>query len=225
MQRLAIIITGFPGSGSTTLGKNIAKRLGWPPPYYSGGVVRWLTAEIEKSGKDAVLKMTTADIVAAMEDGKIVAQPKLTESYKNFPKELDLLVDKVQAKLLEKKEYGVHEGRIAWFLAQRLKYENKALDKIFISICCTVDPIIGARRLSRREEHKDKLWYEIYDDTQRRIQLERQRYQELYHIENHLDPKNFDIVIDTSRFDEEGAYKFALYKTELICPVINKLKK
>lgn len=225
MQRLAIIVTGFPGSGSTTLGKNIAKHLGWPPPYYSGGIVRWLTSEIEKFGKDAVLKMSTADIVAAMEEGKIVAQPNLTESYKNFPKELDLLVDGVQARFLEKKEYGVHEGRITWFLAQRLKCENKALDKIFVSICCVVDPIIGAKRLSGREEHRGKPWHEIYDDAKRRVKIERQRYKELYRIENHLDPKNFDVIVDTSHFDEEGVYKVALYKTGLICPVIKNLKK
>ncbi|QQG45720.1 MAG: hypothetical protein HYW89_02270 [Candidatus Sungiibacteriota bacterium] len=218
MQRLGITVTGFPGSGSTTFGKKLAKKLNWPPPYYSGGVIRWLTAKIEEVGREMVLAMPPQEVTRAMESGLINPQPRLTQAYAEFPPELDRLVDWVQMEFLEKKDCGVHEGRIAWFLAKKLHEEGRALDKIFINICCVVDPQVGALRQLERAENSGKTTESILEDTEKRVLVEQGRYDGLYGLKNHLAPDNFDVVIDTTELDALGVLWRALQLIDRIRP-------
>ena len=202
MARVGILVTGYPGSGSTTLGKNIARELGWPLPYYSGGVVRWLAEKIEKLGRKNFLAKTdeqiTQDIVAALKSGEIPNRPSIAEEYRTFPPRLDLLVDSIQEKLIEELDCGVHEGRLAWFFAKKIRKEERASDKIFISICCVVDPVVGAERQCKRPENARKTIPLVLQETSERLSHEQRRYFELYGIIDHLALTNFDIVIDTT---------------------------
>lgn len=220
MQRIGITVTGFPGSGSTTLGNSITEKLGWPRPFYSGGVIRWLIGEMERRGREAILKMSPVEIMDVMERGKIALQPELSKKYREFPKELDRTVDAVQKELLAEKEFGVHEGRVAWFFAKTLHREGRASDKKFINILCTVRPEIGARRLLLRPEYKNtaKTVAEIMVESAGRIDVEQKRYQELYSIEDHLHHSNFDIVIDTTNLTQDEACSFALQELKRLHP-------
>lgn len=222
MQRIGITITGFPGSGSTTLGNSIAEKLGWPRPFYSGGVVRWLIGEIERRGREALLKMSSVEILDAMERGKIELQPELFKKYHVFPKEFDQMVDAVQKELLAEKQVGVHEGRTAWFFAKTLHSEGRAPDKRFINILCTVQPEIGALRLLMRPEYKNtaKTAAEIVMESAGRVKIERERYKELYDIEDHLNHSHFDIVIDTTNLTQDEACSFALQELKRLYPIL-----
>lgn len=218
MPRLGIALTGFPGSGSTTLGKNIARALNLPPPYYAGGVVRWLCGEIAVRGIGAVINASPDEILQAIECGKISERKDIAIEYSEFPEELDRLVDEVQYKLLEEKEAGVHEGRITPHLAHRLKQEGRAGDKIFIKICCTVDPREGAKRQRKRKENHGKDIALIIEETIRRLCVEQERYRLLYNIKDPLHERHFDIVINTTALSEEETTLQALRKIEELHP-------
>jgi len=172
MQRVAIVISGQPGSGSTTLAKNMAKKLGWPAPFYSGGIVREIMASAEKVGRDKILTMPPEKIQKMMKSKKILSYRKPL-SYKDFPAKLDLIIDRVQKELLEQEKFGVHEGRIAWFLADSIKNSGKAPDKIFIKICCVVDKTVGAERLQKRKKGSLPITVaEIVKETEQRLKEE-----------------------------------------------------
>lgn len=218
MARIGILVTGYPGSGSTTLGKNIARELGWPLPYYSGGIVRWLAEKIEKQGRETFLSKTDEEIVLeisiALKSGEIPNRPSIAEEYKTFPPRLDLLVDSIQEKLIEDLDRGVHEGRLAWFFAKKLREEGRAADKLLISICCVVDPLVGAERQGKRPENSGKTIRQIFQETEERLSHERKRYFELYGITGHLARTNFDIVIDTTDLLQEGACALAFHEID-----------
>lgn len=218
MQRIGITVTGFPGSGSTTLGKNLASTLQWPPPYYSGGVVRWLTGEIERRGIDAVRQVSAAEVYAAMDSGKISLQPNIANAYKEFPTELDILVDQVQKQFLEEKQVGIHEGRVAAHLAAALDHEGRLPEKIFIKILCEVAPEIGAGRLQNREENMRRSVVQLMHETELRLLWERERYWSLYKISDHLSREHFDVIIDTSHYSPEEVLMEALRGVEHLHP-------
>lgn len=209
MSRIGITIAGHPGSGSTTLGKGIARTLGWPKPYYSGGVVRWLAEKMEKEGREAFLEKSDPDIIReitdALKSGEVPERPRISEEYRTFPARLDYLVDTIQAKLMEELSNGVHEGRVAWFFAKKLHREGRALDKTFLHILCRVHPSVGAERQLRRPENIGKSVAQVRSETKKRLRWERQRYLDLYGINNPLHPKHFDVLIDTSFLTEEEA--------------------
>lgn len=218
MQKLAIVVTGFPGAGSTSLCENLITKFGLPRHYYAGRVVRWLTVLCEARGRESVLDMTPEEIMWAMESGREATQQNIARAYRNFPPELDRLVDLVQQSLLEKKTFGVHEGRMAPHLVYRLRQEGKALDKKFITILCTVDPTIGAKRHQRKEENKGKSVAKIMKENSDRVSDEEARYKTLYGIQKHLSPEHFDIVVDTTPFSKDETCVEVLKQIENIHP-------
>lgn len=214
MPRTGITLTGLAGSGSTTLGRNVAKAFKWPKPYYAGGVVRWLAERMEKEGRDLFLAKSDDEIIReitdALKSGEVPERPSIADDYRTFPPRLDRLVDEIQLKLLEELDCGVHEGRVAWFFSKKLHRDGRALDKTFLHVFCTVDPGVGAERQLRRPENRGKNAEQVRRETQARLHWERERYRDLYGIENHLDPANFDIIIDTTILTEEAALMRAI---------------
>lgn len=219
IKPVALVITGYPGSGSTSLGINLAKRLLWPSPYYAGGVVRLLTKLIENYGSlEVVGQMTPRSIADQFECGTSVLQPEISKLYKNFPQELDRLVDAVQEELLVTKEVGVHEGRVAPHLVDKIKRAGRAPEKVFIKILCGVSSLVGAERLLRRPENFGKSLTQIAIETSDRIKVERLRYKTLYGIEDHLNEKYFDIVFTTDESTETETWILVLDAIKSLYP-------
>jgi CMP/dCMP kinase len=107
--------------------------------------------------------------------------------------EVDREVDEYQRKLGETEDKLVVEGRTSFHFVPN-SY------KIFLD----VDEDVGAQRIfedlkknSDRNEDIYRSVSEVKQSIQERVNNEIERYQNLYGI-NHLDKKNFDLVIDTS---------------------------
>lgn len=218
MSRIGIIVTGYPGSGSTTLAENIVQKFNWPPHYYSGAIVRWLIDKLENTDKGGFPVKSPEELIQAFVNGEVSHKPKLLSRYGDFPPELDIWVDRAQTALLETKDCGVHEGRVVWYLAKKLHEEGRALDKKIITICCVVGLIEGARRQAKRQENEGRSVEEIVEETIKRLKVERERYRALYGIEDHLDPRNFDIVIDTTFLSKELTLDVALEQLRMHHP-------
>lgn len=219
MKRVGIVVTGFGGSGSTTLCKKLAtEAFGLPRHYYAGGIIRWLVGLIEKQGVETVRAMNNLELLEAFETGEISFQPNIAAAYRDFPPDLDQRVDQIQELLLEQKDFGVHEGRIAPHAAKKLQREGRAADKLFIKILCEVDPWIGAERQLERPENKGKSADQVFAETRERLRWERERYLALYGIENHLAREHFNIVINTTVFSPEKVFMESLRLMEDLYP-------
>lgn len=103
--------------------------------------------------------------------------------------ELERSIDNRQAELMNEQDDLVVEGRVAPF--QDCPWTK-------VNILVTVSPAEGARRQLQRPENANMTLDEMLKLSERRLQTERERYRRLYGIQNHLDPKFFDIVIDTT---------------------------
>ena len=109
-------------------------------------------------------------------------------------------VDAEIAASLATKDNQIIEGRMAPFWETPFKKINLLL---------TVDPIEGARRQQERDENKDIPLEEMARLSAERLANERQRYKSLYGIENHFDPRHFDIVIDTTKLSKDEVFEKA----------------
>jgi len=129
--------------------------------------------------------------------GKIIDEEakKAGKSSDDFYKELEInpdfekQIDEKQKELMDSLENLVIDSRLSPFL-------NTNNTKI--SVLLTVSPEEGASRLQKRDEYKHLTLAQIKKIVRARILIEKQRYQKLYNIPSHLDPKKFDIVIDTT---------------------------
>lgn len=222
MQRIAIAVTGFPGSGSTSFGKNIAKALGFPPPFYAGGVVRCLAEKIEGMGRDALLALPKDElkstVMEMMRSGRVPPRPNIGEEYVRFPHELDLLIEEIQLDLLRDEVVGVHEGRMAAHVVRQLKTAGEAPDKLFIRICCIAEEEERIRRLKNRDEYQEKPFEVVRQESAERLATERERYRKLYGVADHLAPEHFDIVVDTTHFSQEENLGRVLREIESLHP-------
>jgi cytidylate kinase len=52
--------------------------------------------------------------------------------------------------------------------------------------------------------------------TAEREKMERERYKMLYGIENHLDPENYTLILDTSILSEQEVFQKALDGIQLV---------
>ncbi|MEK7102261.1 MAG: (d)CMP kinase [Patescibacteria group bacterium] len=169
---MIITISGLPGSGKSTVGKRLAKQLGYR--FYSIGDLR---------GK------------MAMERGmSIAALNKLGESEAWTDQE----VDEYQKKLAHTEDNFVIDGRLSWhFIPQSFK--------VFL----TVDVEEGARRIFRKQRPDEppvQSVEEMVTANRARIASDNTRYQKWYGIQFN-DPKNYDVVIDTTRGGQKQVMK------------------
>jgi len=172
---MRIIVSGPPKAGKTTVSNLLAAELGYKQ-FYAGSIFKQMAANL---GKD------------------------INQFYREVAKnpELELRIDTEQEKFIRDNDNIVVQGRIAPFLAPEIPKV-----KIFLK----VDLMEAARRQAEKEGDKRTL-LEIAAALSERIAEERAHYarlRKLYggfynNFEDHLDEKNFDIVIDTTFMDEQ----------------------
>ncbi|MDO8584059.1 MAG: cytidylate kinase family protein [bacterium] len=166
---MIISISGTPGSGKTTVGKEIAKALGMP--FYSIGDLR---------GKMAMERGVTID-----ELNTIGEQDAST----------DTPIDDYQKALGEKEDNFVVEGRLSWlFIPHSLKVyldcdPSEAARRIFLE-CQT-----GGSK--RQDENICQTQEAVKTGIENRVASDVKRYDAIYHVD-YRDPAHYDIVFDTT---------------------------
>lgn len=108
-------------------------------------------------------------------------------------------VDQRQATMMREKDDLIVQGRVAWYFAKSSPF------KVF-NILLTVSPVVGAERAGKKKENINKTVDEVTIATIDREKMERERYKMLYGIENHLDPAQYDFVLDTSSLTEQEVF-------------------
>ena len=131
---------------------------------------------------------------------EIAAERRMTiegfyEKLKSEP-DLERSIDERQRKLMREKDNLIVQGRIAWYFA---KQSLRPSFNIFLK----VNPEAGAERAGKRPENAGRRLHEILEANESRAQAEHERYRELYQIEDFLDPRHYDFVLDTTRLTEE----------------------
>lgn len=114
------------------------------------------------------------------------------EETKKIPPELDRKVDMDFQELMKKGEGIVFEARLAGWLA-------KDLNQVF-KILLLCDFNTAMERVSKRE---GKGIEEVKAENSKRSKALLEKFKELYGVENYLDPKYFDLVIDTTNLNQE----------------------
>lgn len=99
----------------------------------------------------------------------------------------------------------VMEGRITAFLPCAFRPVN-----LFIK----VDETEGVRRQMNRPENQGKEFNEMLVLTRKRIQDERERYQALYQISNHLDEKCYHLVVNSTHLSPEELLREVIRQIE-----------
>lgn len=112
-------------------------------------------------------------------------------------------VDQRQATLMREQDNLIVQGRIAWYFAKSSPF------KIF-NVLLKVDPATGARRSGERKENIGRSVDEMVVATAEREKMEQERYKMLYGIEKHLDPTNYDLIVDTSILSEQEVFQKVL---------------
>ena len=105
-------------------------------------------------------------------------------------------VDNRQIELMSACDDLVVEGRIAAFLPCSFKAVN-----VFLK----VSEEEGVRRMLKREENKEHSLEEMLNLSRHRVKEEREHYRTLYGINDHLDEREYDIIIDTTWMSPEEA--------------------
>lgn len=113
-------------------------------------------------------------------------------------------VDQRQATMMREKDDLIVQGRVAWYFAKSSPF------KVF-NILLTVSPIVGAERIGEKKENVGKTADEVAIATGEREKMERERYKMLYGIENHLDPAQYDFVLDTTLLTEQEVFDKVLW--------------
>ncbi len=162
---MIITISGVPGSGKSTAGKSVARKLGYE--YVSMGDFR---------GKMAMERGLTID-----ELNKLGEKEDWT----------DRQADEYQRELGKTKDNLVVEGRLSWHFIPRSF-------KVFL----TVDSEEAAQRTLRNpEDRPDEKpaanLAEAKEAVEQRLASDKKRYLQHYGLD-YTDPKNYDLVIDTS---------------------------
>lgn len=102
-------------------------------------------------------------------------------------------IDRRQAERMRAEDYLIVDGRMAAF--QETHFD-------MCKVLLTVDLEEGARRIQSRE-NKGKSLTKTLAEMKGRMNDERARYLNLYAIEDFLDPKYYDVVIDTTKITAE----------------------
>ena len=174
---MIITITGDPGSGKSTIGKRLAKELGFKR-YYIGQLRR-----------DAAKKrdMTLAQYNAYGEEHP----------------ETDYEVDDYQKDLGKNEDQFIIEGRTSWFLIPHSIKLYVAVDpqegarRVFSDL---------QESDARNEDSDLHNVADVVESHERRKKSDHYRYQKYYNIDC-SDLSQYDLVIDTTKLNKEEAYK------------------
>ena len=119
----------------------------------------------------------------------------------------DEIPDEYQKKLGKSEKDFVFEGRLSWYFIPNA-----------IKIFLKVDKKIGAKRIiqeKRDSEAKVKTMEEQIKLNKERFKSDTKRYLKIYNIKNYLDPKNFDIVLDTTHLNKEQVLQKVLQEIKI----------
>lgn len=119
--------------------------------------------------------------------------------------DLEKSVDNRQIALMMSSDNLVMEGRITAFLPCAFRPVN-----LFIR----VDELTGALRQMNRPENKSRTINEMIALSRERVKNEKQRYQDLYGIPDHLDESCYDIVIDATHLSPEELFQEIIRQIE-----------
>ncbi len=124
---------------------------------------------------------------------------KFYEALRDNPA-LEREIDARQNKLMMEKSNLIVQGRIAWYFAKMSPFPS-------INIFLSVDPRIGAERKIKEGRYPNNSMEEVLLLDHTREDHERVHYKDLYGIEDHLNPNQYDIVIDTSRMTQMEVFE------------------
>lgn len=178
---MIITISGLPGSGKSTVGKMLAKKLGYE--YFSVGDLR---------GQMALKHGLTLDELNKLGE---------TEDW------TDREADATQAEMGRTKDNIIFEGRMSWHAIPHSF-------KIFL----TVDMAEAAKRVwhsldNRPDEKKPASLAKTQHLLAERLASDKKRYLQYYGVD-YTDPKNFDLVIDTTSTVQEKVTQLILDKIQ-----------
>jgi cytidylate kinase len=165
---MIITISGIAGSGKTTVGKLIAEKLGYK--FYDIGTLRKQMAKARG--------MTIEEF------------NKLGETDSSTDKDADAFT----INLAKSEKDFVMQGRTAYYFIPHS-----------VKIYLTVSPQVAAKRVSldnfnpdRNSASKSATIEQIEQLCKDRDASDALRYKKIYGIENFADPKNYDLVLDTT---------------------------
>jgi predicted cytidylate kinase len=184
-----VTIAGLPGAGSSTLGINLAKELGWE--YFSGGDFMRAYA-IEKGLFDKNNKMHHPATV--------------------YSDDFDREVDYTMRKRLKENSGLVIDSWLSGFLAQGIDGVLKVL------MVCSSDAVRVDRIVNRDQVSVDEAKAHIFEREQKNLTKWTRMYQKEWHewvgtdkIDFYL-PKIYDLVIDTYSHDRDATLNLVLQK-------------
>ncbi len=174
---MIITIAGDPGSGKSTIGKRIAKKMNYKH-YYIGQIRR-----------DAAKKM-----------GMTLAE---YNKYGETHPETDIKVDEYQKKLGKEENNFVIEGRTSWFLIpQSIKLyiavdSSEGARRVFKELQADNN---------RNEDNYLKTVEDVLTSHKKREDSDKLRYQK-YYQKDCSDKNNFDFVIDTTNLTPDEVFE------------------
>ncbi len=166
---MIITITGYPGSGKSTLGKGIAKALGLKH-YSAGDLLRQIAKE---------------------KDLPVMELHRLMEEDESVDRELD----ERNKKLGLEEDNFVIDGRLSWhFIPKSVKIFvkidlKKAAERVFKDSCSDKKERCGEENASVQK---------TVENMQKRMEMNKGRYLKLYNVD-YLNESNYDIVVDTTK--------------------------
>ena len=173
---MIISISGFHGSGKSTIAEMLAKKLNWPR-YYMGGLRRE---------------------AAQKRDLTLAEYNKLGEEDPST----DLEVDNYQKKLGEEKDNFIIEGRTSWFfIPHSLKIyldvnKETGAERIFQHL----------KKENNRNEGKDlKTLQEVSRSVEERYLSDKKRYKKYFNIDVY-NKENYDYYLDTSDLEIQEVF-------------------
>lgn len=193
---MIISISGFHGSGKSTIAEMLAKKLNWPR-YYMGGLRR----------------------EAALKKGMTLAEyNKLGETDPST----DLEVDNYQKELGQTKDNFIIEGRTSWhFIPHSLKiYINVdhkiGAERIFKSL---------QKKNNRNEDNNLNTLEDVIKSVEERYKSDKLRYKKYFNIDVY-DLKNYDFVINTDTLNIDQVFEkvYSFIKKELEKEALTKNK-
>jgi len=183
---MIISISGQAGSGKTSTGRALAKKLNYR--FYDIGTLRKMAAQ--KRG------MTIEEY----------------NKYGETHPETDKEADAETVRLAKTKKNFVIQGRVAYyFIPQSLK------------VYLTVSSDVAAKRIlldknnpERNSKSRTASISEIKKLCIERDKSDRKRYKKIYGIKDFTNPKNYDLIIDTSKLTIERTVEKILSKLSMI---------
>ena len=127
---------------------------------------------------------------------------ELVRFYKSLKHDPDMEreVDQKQADIMREKDNCIIQGRMAPFFESSFQK---------INILLKAEEVERARRQMNRPENQGKTFEEVLKLSRERLKEERQHYRQLYHRDDHLNERHFNIVINTTGLTKEQVFAIA----------------